>query len=583
MNLPLRQYWDLLVTYLASQWRWVVALTLLILSSIGLQLASPQVIRHFIDTTQISMTPLDPAIGQGTRDALVWAAALYIGITLAQRATAIASEYAGANVGMAATNALRVDLTRHCLRLDMPFHKQHPPGELIERISGDVNALANFFSQLVVKVLGNSVLVLGILLLLCREDWRVGLGMTLYVIIVFGILGALQRVAVTRWGQAHQANAEQFGFLEEHLGGTEDVCANGAEAYVMQRLYGLMRRVLERQRAAALVSNLAFVGTNFLFALGYAAGLSIGAFLYTRGEVTIGTAYLVVAYVGMLATPLESIRRQAQDLQRATASVERVKWLLTLQPDVRESVRATLPTGMLGIEMVNVTFGYGEHESVLRDLSLRLEPGQVLGVLGRTGGGKSTLTRLLFRLYDPSAGTIKLGGIDIRDVALEDLRRRVGMVTQDVQLFWASVRDNLTFFDPSIGDAEIERAIEDLGLMPWLRTLSRSLDTSLAAGKGLSAGQAQLLAFTRVFLKDPGLVILDEASSRLDPLTERLLEQAIDRLLRDRTAIVIAHRLKTVQRADVILILEGGRIVEYGPRVELAANPRSRFSSLLRA
>jgi ATP-binding cassette subfamily B protein len=237
-------------------------------------------------------------------------------------------------------------------------------------------------------------------------------------------------------------------------------------------------------------------------------------------------------------------------------------------------------------------------------------------VLGRTGSGKTTLTRLLFRLYDVDAGAIRLHNgeskmndhrpqttvsplavvcglssviqTDIRDIPLSELRRHVGMVTQDVQLFAASVRDNLTLFanydpaQPPIDDGRIVDALETLGLGDWLRGLPAGLDTVLeGGGKGLSAGEAQLLAFTRVFLRDPRLVVLDEASSRLDPGTERLLERAIDRLLAGRTGIVIAHRLRTVMRADDILILENGRVVEFGPRLTLAADPGSRFYRLL--
>ena len=193
------------------------------------------------------------------------------------------------------------------------------------------------------------------------------------------------------------------------------------------------------------------------------------------------------------------------------------------------------------------------------------------------------MTRLLFRLYDVSGGALYLGKQDLRTVALDDLRGRIGMVTQEVQLFRATVRDNLTFFDRSISDERVVAALEELGLGGWVAGLQDGLETRLEAnGRGLSAGEAQLLAFTRVFLKDPGLVIMDEASSRLDPVTEALIERAIDRLLHNRTAIIVAHRLATVQRSDQIMILSDGEIVEHGDRIALVAQPDSRFSQLLR-
>jgi ABC-type multidrug transport system fused ATPase/permease subunit len=512
----------------------------------------------------------------------VAAAVLFIAIALAQRAVAFGAFYLGENVGWKATNALREDLTLHCLRLDLPFHKQHTPGELIERIDGDVTVLANFFSQFAVSVLGNALLLLGILVVLFRIDVRLGLGLGLYIVLAFVALAILRNVSVARWGDWRQSSAEGFGYLEERITGTEDIRGSGAEGYVLRRLEPLLRSMLEKRRGAELLGNLTFVSHNFLYVLGYAVGLGLGAFLYTQGRVTIGTAYLIVFYLGMVAGPLENLREQTEDLQQASASIGRIRTLLGIQPDVRQAVTARLPAGRIAVELEDVSFSYDAGESVLREVSLRLEPGQVLGLLGRTGSGKTTLSRLLFRLYDPSAGSICLGGVDSREVALDDLRQRVGMVTQDVQLFHASVRDNLTFFDERIADARILQALEALGLGGWYAALPNGLDTPLAAGgHGLSAGEAQLLAFTRVFLKDPGLVVLDEASSRLDPATERLLERAMDWLLRDRTGILIAHRLQTVQRADVIAILEDGRLIEYGPRERLASDPTSRFSHLL--
>jgi ABC-type multidrug transport system fused ATPase/permease subunit len=291
-----------------------------------------------------------------------------------------------------------------------------------------------------------------------------------------------------------------------------------------------------------------------------------------------------------------------------------VEEFLQLQPMVQEEISAVLPATPLSVVFDHVSFAYkdrtafGELEAaaepdpdspkqsfqngrptVLHDVGFSLAPGRILGILGRTGSGKTTLTRLLFRLYDVDGGAIRLSDVNVREVALSDLRQRVGMVTQDVQLFAATVRDNLTLFnnhDPAampISDEHILAALHTLGLNEWLAGLPEGLDTRLiGGGQGLSAGQAQLLAFTRVFLRAPQLVVLDEASSRLDPATEQLLERAIDQLLADRTAIIIAHRLRTVQRADDILILENGRVLEFGPRAELAANPDSRFAQLLR-
>jgi ABC-type multidrug transport system fused ATPase/permease subunit len=604
MSPPSRRYTGLLVRYLKPQRRRVALLAVLLLGSIALQLVSPQIVRFFIDTAQSG----------GPQSALIKAALAFLAFALGARAVQVAADYVAVDTGWTATNALRADLARHALDLDMPFHKRHTPGELIERIDGDTAALANFFSQFTIRVIGNALLAAGILVLLFREDWRVGIGLTVYSLLTVLALSSVQKAAVPRWTAERQTRADLFGFIEERIAGREEIQAAGAEAYTLQRLYHLLRMALIRLREALIVSHFTEVIGRFLYVIGYAVGLSLAAYLYLRGESTIGTAYLIVYYVGMLAAPLDGVRQEVQDLQRASASVERANNLLAERSRVRDGTGGPLPAGALDVEFENVTFRYedgdtaagaagGEPEAVfelqetgydaegsaepiyhaLRDVSFRLQAGRVLGLLGRTGSGKSTLARLLFRLYDPAGGTIRLGGVDVCDLPLSELRSRVGIVTQDVQLFQATLRDNLTLFGRATPDELLIQLQEELGLWSWVRSLPRGLDTELAAGgEGLSAGEAQLLAFSRVFLQDPGLVILDEASSRLDPATEALLERAVERLLRGRTAIIIAHRLHTVLQADDLLILENGQAVEWGARESLAANPDSRYSQLLR-
>jgi len=589
MRFPLRRYRALLARYLAPQSPRVALLAALVAGTTVLQSLAPQVVRGFIDATQSGAPPVQ----------LTLAAALYLGISLAQRAATVGAANVGMNVSLTATNALRADVLRHCLDLDLPFHKRHTPGELIERIAGDVVALGNFFSQFTIRVAGNALLILGVLALVFREDARLGVGLAAYVLLTFAALGAFQSLAVAHWAASRQASAEQYAFLEERISDTEDIRANGGEGYVLDGFSRRADTLLRAERRAQLTSQLATVATNTLFALGFALALGFGASLYVQGTVTIGTVFLLATYARMIFEPLENIREQAQSLQQATAAIGRVDALLRLQQGVRDApaaARVVLPSEPLAVEFDRVSFRYDEAEGdaestaesepapgVLHDVSFRLAPGRILGVLGRTGSGKTTLARLLFRLYDPTAGAVRLGGADLRQVPLATLRERIGIVTQDVQLFRATIRENLTFFGRGVADERIVAVLGELGLDAWMRALPHGLDTDLAAGgQTLSAGEAQLLALARVYLRDPAVVVLDEASSRLDPATERMLERALDRLLADRTGIVIAHRLATVRRADEILLLEGGRIAEHGPRAALEADPHSRFAALLR-
>jgi ATP-binding cassette subfamily B protein len=292
----------------------------------------------------------------------------------------------------------------------------------------------------------------------------------------------------------------------------------------------------------------------------------------------------------MMAQPIVLIGTQLQQFQTASASLSRISGLMAMRAQLKDgpgldwtASRRFAPK----VAFEHVSFAYRADAPVLQDVSLTLAPGEVLGLLGRTGSGKTTLSRLLFRLYDPTEGRIALDGLDIRDATLPELRGRIGLVTQEVQLFDASVRDNATLFDADVSDTRIVEVLTDLGLGDWLARQPNGLDTVLVAGGGLSAGEAQLLAFARVFLKDPGLIVLDEASSRLDPVSDRLIERALDKLLGGRagggkrTAIIIAHKLSTVARADRICILERGRVLEAAEREALIADPNSAFSKLL--
>lgn len=574
MDVPLRQYWDLLASYIQPQRGRFTLLAVLLLGSIGLQIVNPQIMRRFID-----------AVTSGQALASLMAAALaFTAIALLQQALSVSATYVGEKVAWVATNALRLDLARHCLQLDMSFHNSHSPGELIERIDGDVAELSNFFSRLVIGMVGNLLLLVGILVVLSLEDWRVGIAFTLFAAVTLGALNRMRGLTIPYQKAMRQAYADLFGFLEERLAGTEDIRSSGAVAFVLRGLFKLQYAILRHWRKAHRMFVVVGSVAELLLTLGTTATLAASYFLVRGDLITIGTAYLFVYYVNLIGRPLRGLSYQIESLQTVGASIERLEELLHIRSKIQDGHGAGIPPGPLSLAFDGVSFAYGEGEPVLKDLSFHLPPGKVVGLLGRTGSGKTTLARLVFRLYDPTNGHVALGGVDLRQAQVKDLRGRIAFVPQDVQLFRASVRDNLTFFDRSIPDERILAALDELGLSAWVQSLPDGLDTLVGTDRsGLSAGEAQLLALARVTLRDPDLVILDEASSRLDPATERRIDRVLGRLLRApcRSAIVIAHRLSTVQRADEIMILEAGQVIEQGERDRLAGDPTSRFCGLL--
>ncbi len=545
---------------------------LLLVISTAFQVAGPRVVRGFIDA----------AVGGAPADSLHRLAALFIAVSGAAQVLRVLAAYWSEQVAWVATNALRLDLTAHLLSLDGGFHKTRTPGELIERVDGDVNDLAGFLSSFAGQLLGGALLLLGILVSLFVESPVLGTVFALFSAGAFAIFGAVRRLAGPALRETRERGARLYGFLGELMTATEDIRSSGAVQYVRGRLIGHLRGWLPVAVRAKVWENLVWTVALMIFAFGDALAYGLGGLLYRLGRAPIGTVYMVLAYTALLAQPLETIRSQLENLQQADAGIARIGQLLAVRSRVVDGT-AAIPSGALTVDFRDVHFSYDEgQERALDRVSFSVAAGRRLAVLGRTGSGKTTLARLLFRMYDPQDGEVVVGQVPLTTVRLASLRSRVGLVTQEVQLFQASLRDNLTFFDPRVPDARLSEILDQLGLGPWLRRQPGGLDTPVSAA-ALSAGEAQLLALARVFLRDPGLVVLDEASSRLDPVTEELLGGAMKRLFEERTVIIIAHRLATVGLVDDVLILEGGRVIEHGARDELAADPASRFHHLRRA
>jgi len=573
MNISFKSYWNLLADHIRPQKGWFVLLAAMLFGSIGLRIFAPQIMRSFIDSA-LAGEPLQT---------LTWTAIAFISVALIQQGVAIGVTYLGENVAWTATNALRAELAEHALHLDMRFHNDHSPGELIERIDGDVTELATFFSQFALNLIANGLLLIGILVALFIEDWRAGLAFSIFSVLTIAILGRLKDIAVPHQKARREAEAHLYGFIEEQLAGTEDIRSSGAVDFSIRELFRHQSIVLKHNRLAHFKRWIIENAMVLALTMGTLLAITSGYWLFTAGIITIGTVYLFVHYINLLEEPFWAMTHEIESFQTIGACVERLTEFRALKPEVINEAGVEIKSHPSGLALTfnDVTFAYNGGDSVINRLSFDLKPGSILGLLGRTGSGKTTIGRLIFSLYDVSSGSIKINDTDVRDIRLDSLRHNIAIVTQDVQLFRASIRENLTFFDRSISDDKIIATIEELELGDWYRNLPKGLDTELETGsRSLSAGEAQLLAFTRVFLRNPGLVILDEASSRLDPATEQKLEHAIDKLLKDRTAIIIAHRLDTLTRANDILILDNGTVSEYGDRSQLATDANSRFYQL---
>jgi ATP-binding cassette subfamily B protein len=573
MPVSLKEIRALLFSYLKPQRGRIILLALLLFSGIALQVINPQLVGYLINTA---------TTGKATTSRLVSLALLFLILSIITQVLSIYTTYLSSDVAWTATNALRNDLAARCLSLSMAFHNAHTPGEFIERIDSDVTALANFFSQFVLLLLGCALLLLGVLVALYLENWRVGGVFSLFTVLTLLMLYRFRHTASPYWAAERQTSAEMYGFLEERLSGIFDLRANGIAAYTMNLFYRLQREQLFKNFRARFTSESIIVFSDAIFTLGYLASFALGTYLFLHRMMSLGSVYLIIYYSGLLFIPMVQIAFQMDDMQKALASIQRITALYNTRDTLQKCGTLPLPTGALSVTFDNVSFCYGEGEPALKNISFHLPAGKVLGLLGRSGSGKTTLIRLLLHLYELTEGSILLNGIELRNIHQDAIGNSIGIVTQDIQLFHATIRDNLTFFDRQISDQQIMQAVERAGLADWFAALPSSLDTMLGAGgSGVSAGEAQLIALLRVFLKNPGLIIFDEASSRLDLVTERRIAQAMKMLLQGRTGIIIAHHLATVEQADNIMVLENGILCEYGPRLQLAQDGNSHYARLL--
>ena len=552
--------------------RWGVLGVLLAIGS-ALALGGPLVVRRIVDQASAGTTSAD----------IMRLAIVYLVIAVAAQAITVAVSWFATITAWRTTNQIRLRLARHVLGLDHEFHRQHTPGELIQRVDGDVTSVSDFLGRVVPRAVGATLMIVGMIIVLTAVDWRLAAGTAVYTLISIAAVVRGRHRAVGESSDEMGSYARLYGGIEERLTAAEDLRANGAGEHAMWRFVEESADAMAssvRRESAFLRMWWAVQGA---VAGGSVVALMSSAVLVQRGVITVGTAFLMFQYVLLLSRPLEDVVDQLETVQKANGAMVRVIDLLAVQPTIvdRPSIEGapTQRDGALSIDFQGVSFDYGDNETVLRNIDLSIAAGRSVGVVGRTGSGKTTLSRLLLRLVEATEGTLQLGGVPIVDIPLRLLRDRVALIPQEVELFSGTVRDNVAMFDPAPTDDQVVAALRQAGLQTLVDGgIHRPLG---AGGAGLSAGEAQLLALARVWLRDPDLVVLDEATARVDPQTEQKIEQAVAQLMAGRTTVIIAHRLSTLRHVDEIVVLDHGRIVEHGDRSLLAADGDSRFHRLL--
>jgi ATP-binding cassette, subfamily B, bacterial len=566
---PVTSRWRALAALLRPDaWRWA-GLGALVAVGSGLILTGPLIVRGIVDR----------ATSGTTTSQLSRLAVLFLIVAVATQLINMAVAWMATITAWHTTNGIRIRLARHVLGLSHAFHRQHTPGELIQRVDGDVTSVSDFMGRVIPRAAGALFTMVGMIGVLVVVDWRLAVGAAAYVSGAVAVVISGRHRAVGESSDEMGSYARLYGGIEERLTAAEDLRSNGAGAHAMWRFVedsaDALGSAVRREKAFLRM----WWGVDGSVAAGSIVSLITSALLVSRRIITVGDAFLLFQYVLLLARPLEDMVDQLETVQKANGAMVRVIDLLAIEPDIRDEGTKLPPAGSLRVEFRDVGFDYGDDQPVLQAITLDFAAGRSIGIVGRTGSGKTTMSRLVLRLVEATSGSLVLGGVPIEQIPIAELRRRVALIPQEVELLSGTIRENVTLFDEEPTDDAVASALRNAGLGTLADGgIHRPLG---AGGTGLSAGEAQLLALARVWLRDPDIVVLDEATARVDPETETLLEAAVAKLTEGRTTLIIAHRLSTLRHVDEIVVLDHGRVIEHGNRTDLADDLESRYRHLL--
>jgi len=527
------------------------------------QLAGPLVLQHIIDVN----IPASDITG------VFIAAAVYLGIAGGGAAVGYVQAITLFKLGINVVTDLKARLFRHVLRLGLDFHEKLPPGKLISRVESDTETLKELFGDVAVNLLRNLMLFLGIIIVLCIKNFAIAVYVLLLVPLLFAATFFFLTYMKKWWREWRAQWAIVTGYVTEYVQGVDIIQQFNYQNTARKRMHDVNVGKY-RVEVPAMFFEYSFWGA-FLFVeiIATIIVIIIGVRGVFAGTVTVGVLVLFIEYIRQMFRPIMQLSEQLNFIQRSLVSVERVFGILETKPSIKDG--AAPPEELTfdrEISFEHVWFAYDKEEWILRDVNFRIEKGKKLALVGLSGGGKSTMVNLLLRFYDPQKGRITVDGRDIRDFPVEAWRHLIGLVLQDVFLFPGSVADNLRVFDQSIPMERVREVSRVARADTIVEHLPGAYKGELSErGANLSVGERQLLSFARALAKDPPLLVLDEATSSVDPHTERLVQEALDRLLAGRTAVIVAHRLSTILNADRILLIHNGEVAESGKHQELLA------------
>ncbi len=577
----LRRLWRLLRPYRPQ----IAVATVVLVGQSACLLAGPALVRYGVDS----------GLTAGDGHALNQAAIAYLVVAVLGLVLGRAAIWLVSRTGERFLRALRERVFGHLIGLSMDFFEREKTGRLVSRMTSDIDAMQELISQGLVMFVQNILIFFGALVIITTMSWELTLAVLVIVPPVLIASRWFRRESNRAYLQVRERIGDNLATLQEGLEGVRVVQAFGREGGWTARFHRTNEAQYEANLETVRISARYFPFVEFTGVLGIAVIVGVGGLFVDQEIVTVGTVLAFVLYLNNLFEPIQQLSQLYNTVQSAGAALNKVFVLLDTETTVAEKPGAVdLPArGAMAVDRVSFAYGGGPPDTdgvvhplgppVLQDVSLTVQPGERVALVGPTGAGKSTLAKLMVRFYDPREGTISFGGVDLRNATLTSLRARIVVVPQEGFLFAGTVRDNVRVGRPEATDDEVAAAVAALGLEETFAAFPRGLDTEVRErGARLSAGEKQLVSLARAALADPALLVLDEATSNLDPGTERQVERALERLTEGRTVVVVAHRLSTAARCDRIAVVDEGRLMEVGTHDELLER-RGRYSRLFAA
>lgn len=480
-------------------------------------------------------------------------------------------------IGWKISNNIRNSLLRHCVSLDIDFHKSHPSGEMIERIDTDSSYAAEFFSVFIAGFLGNIIILFGIIAIFMFQNLGLGILYFFLSIAILSIFSIFQKVVTVKWNNARNKEVKVYGYINEHIGGREDIKGVGSEIYTEKELNNMQNISRDAISNAAFFGNIPSTIFYSLLNLGEIGGIGIGAYLFLHNSMPLSKVYVIVSYIGLINAPFMELRYQFEELQKISAAINRTNELFKRKSSITYGQNQVNVEKGVSVSIGHLSFAYDDNK-ILNNINLNINKGEVVGIVGRTGSGKTTLMNLITKLYENNDGYIRFNGVDIKSISKKNYENIVYSASQNVCIFHATLRENISLFSNRYSDLDIINALKLCGLYEWYSVKEKGLNTIIDKSD-LSVGEAQLISLTRAVLAQPKIFVFDEITAYIDRNTEQRIMEALAKIIQNKTVFMVLHKTELLKYVDKVAIMKNGYLEAFAEKTKISDSMLRRYIS----